>query len=237
VVTPGDSTLTVPKGYMYLDAPNTTKYLEITENLGDGSEVLIAPEDLSWAAYLSFLDEGYVKDDDKIDADALLKTLKDGAVASNAERRKRGWPELTVTGWAMAPTYNRETKRLEWATEIESEGQGATNFFTKILGRKGHTSIIMVASPEELVASETALNTVLGGYSFNRGSTYADFVPGDKVAEYGLAAMVAGGAAAVATKKGLWGVLAGFFAAAWKVVVAVALGVVAWVRSLFKKKE
>ena len=72
----GNSRLEVPEGYVFLDEPNTTRYLELNQNLGDGTEVMIAPESREWEAYLSFADEGYVKDDekDKLDADAILKS-------------------------------------------------------------------------------------------------------------------------------------------------------------------
>jgi len=57
------------------------------------------------------------------------------------------------------------------------------------------------------------------------------------VAEFGLAALIAGGAAAVATKKGFWAVIAGFFAAAWKFIAVAVVGLLAWLRSLFKGKS
>ena len=237
VATDGNSKLTVPDGYMFLDAANTQKFLELNENLGGGREVMIAPQDLSWQAYLTFVGEGYVKDDEKIDAAALLKSLKEGTEASNAERRKRGWSDLHVIDWATPPTYNSATKRLEWATINESDGTRGINFYTKVLGRRGHASVQMVAGEEELRATETALNDVLTGYAFKQGDTYAEFKSGDKVAEYGLAALVVGGAAAVATKKGFWAMLAGVFAAAWKFVAAAAVAAIAGIKSLFKKKE
>ena len=237
IATAGNSQLVIPEGFTYLDAANTRKFLELNENLGGGDEVMIAPQSLEWQAYLSFADEGYVKDDEKIDPDALLKSLQESARAQNPERKKRGWSELTVVGWATPPAYNTTTKRLEWATILESENGRGTNFFTKVLGRRGHASIQMVASESTLQAAEKSLNEVLVGYSFNQGDTYAEFKPGDKVAEYGLAAMVLGGAAAVATKKGLWGVLAGFFAAAWKFVAAAVVAAFAGIKRLFQKKE
>ena len=67
----------------------------LPEMLGSGElgkEVLIAPRNLKWIAYLLFEDEGYVKDDEKIDANAILKSLTDSTEASNAERRRRGFP-------------------------------------------------------------------------------------------------------------------------------------------------
>lgn len=234
---PGNATLELPEGYVYLDRPNTRKYLELNENLSDGSEVMIAPSDLSWAAYLGFLDEGYVKDNEEIDADALLKQLKENTEAANEEREKRGWPALHVVGWASPPAYNRETKRLEWATTLESEGNQGVNFFTKILGRRGHTSVQMVSGSSELTANEESLNALLGGFEYKAGNRYADFKPGDKVAEYGLAAMIVGGAAAVAAKKGLLPAIGAFIAAAWKFLLAGAAAAVAGLKSIFKKKQ
>jgi len=133
----GNSTLSLPEGYVYLDAANTAKFEELNQNLSGGKEVMIAPKTLRWSAYLIFGDEGYVKDNEKIDADAILKTLKENTEASNAERKRRGWPELHVVGWSIPPAYNATTKRLEWATSLQSQGDQAVNFFTKVLGRRG----------------------------------------------------------------------------------------------------
>ena len=237
VTVAGNSTLVVPAGYVFLDEKNTTKFLELSENIGSDSEVLVAPESLDWTAYLSFDPSGYVKDDETIDAAALLASLKEGTAAANAERRQRGWTDVNVIGWASAPSYNRTTKRLEWATLLESQGHRNANFSTKILGRHGHTSVVLVANLEDLTAAQATLNTLLENYRFNSGETYAEWKQGDKIAEYGLGALVLGGVAAVAAKKGLWTVLAGFLAAAWKFLLAGVLAAGGWLRSLFKKKS
>ena len=52
-----------------------------------------------------------------------------------------------------------------------------------------------------------------------------------------MAALIAGGAAAVATKKGLWGTIAAFLAASWKVVAGVAIAAVAGVKKLFSRNK
>jgi uncharacterized membrane-anchored protein len=232
----GDSSLEVPEGFVFLDQADTRKFLELNENLSDGSEVMIAPETLAWSAYISFADDGYVKDDEKIDADELLETMQENTKAANKERRRRGWAEMEILGWAVPPAYNASTKRLEWATRLRSGSGEVVNFFTKILGRKGHTTVILVAAPEDLTTSQVALNKVLTGYSFNPGSRYAEYVPGDKVAEYGLAALVLGGAAAVATKKGFWAAIGAFLAATWKLLVAALVAAGAFIRKLFTNK-
>ena len=237
VTAEGDAKLAIPAQYVYLDARNTSKFLELQHNLGNGREVMVAPRNLQWQAYLEFSDEGYVKDDEKIDAPALLKTLKDNTENANAERQRRGWGALHLVDWASPPVYNTTTKRLEWATVLESQDGRAVNFSTKILGRKGYTSVIMVTDPANLHDAESSLDNVLTGYAFNPGETYADWRSGDKVAQYGLAALIVGGVAAVAAKKGLFSVLAGFLAVAWKFIAAAAVAAVAWLRRLFTKKE
>jgi uncharacterized membrane-anchored protein len=233
----GNAKLVIPDQYVYLDAGNTAKFLELQHNLGDGREVMVAPANMEWQAYLEFSDEGYVKDDEKIDASALLKTLQQNTQNGNEQRKSRGWGELRLVDWATAPVYNTTTKRLEWATILESKEGRAVNFSTKILGRRGYTSVIMVTAPVNLQAAERSLDTVLTGYAFNTGETYADWRSGDKVAQYGLAALIVGGVAAVAAKKGLFSVLGGFLAVAWKFIVAGAVAAMAWLRRLFAKKQ
>jgi uncharacterized membrane-anchored protein len=233
----GNSTLEVPEGYVFLDTPNTDRFLEMNQNIASGTEVMIAPRNLGWMAYLSFDGEGYVKDDEKIDGAELLKALQQGSKAENKERVRRGWAELHIIDWAVPPAYNAENKRLEWATLIESAGSRGVNFSTKVLSRHGHTSVIMVSSPEELPGARPQLETVLSGYKFNDGERYADYVPGDKVATYGLAALVLGGAAAIATKKGLWAVIGAFIISKIKILIAALVGLGALLRKfVFGKK-
>jgi len=237
VTVDGNSQLVVPAGYRFLDKTGTDQFLELNQNLSSGSEVMIAPDSLEWSAYLSFAEEGYVKDNDKLDAAAILKSLQEATEDANAERRRRGWPDMHVRSWAIVPNYSSATRRLEWATLLESGGHQSANFLTKILGRRGHTTVVLAASPEDLPRAQNALNSVLGGYSFKAGDSYADFRPGDKVAEYGLAALVLGGAAAIATKKGLWAVLASALAAGWKFIAVGVVAIGAWLRRLLGGKK
>ncbi|TLY75957.1 MAG: DUF2167 domain-containing protein [Gammaproteobacteria bacterium] len=237
----GNSTLSLPEGYVYLDEANTTKFEELNENLSSGKEVLVAPKDLGWNAYLYFEGEGYVRDDEKVDADKILKALKESTEAANEERRRRGWSELHVVGWTIPPAYNNTTKRLEWATLLRSPHGEGTNFFTKILGRRGYTSVVLVARPADTAAAVADVNRVLTAYRFNSGDTYAEWRPGDKVAEYGLTGLIVGGAVAAAVKtgllKGLWKFVVAGVAAFWKVILAAVVAVIAGLKSLFKRKQ
>jgi uncharacterized membrane-anchored protein len=241
VTVAGNSTLTIPEGYVFLDSANTSKFEELNENVPSGKEVMVAPKTLQWTAYLLFEDSGYIKDNEKIDAPALLKVLQEGTERENEERRRRGWRAIHVTGWAIAPAYNTDTKRLEWATDLKADDGEGVNFFTKILGRRGVTSVVLATSPDRTTASVADLDKVLTGYQFNSGETYSSWRPGDKVAEYGLAGLIVGGAAAAAAKtglfKGLFKVILAGAAAMWKLILAGAAVVAGAFRSLFKKKS
>jgi uncharacterized membrane-anchored protein len=57
------------------------------------------------------------------------------------------------------------------------------------------------------------------GFSYKSGKTYAEFRPGDKIAQYGLAALIGGGAGAAAVKLGLFGALWKFIAKRGKALV------------------
>jgi len=82
---------------------------------------------------------------------------------------------------------------------------------------------------------------VLTGYQFKSEDSYAAWRPGDKVAEYGLAGLIVGGAAAAAAKtglfKGLFKVILAGAAAMWKLIVAGVAVIVGGLKSLFRRKS
>lgn len=202
------------------------KFLELTGNLpSPGTSVILAK---NWWAVLSYDESGYVKDDDSIDADALLKELQSRDGPANEERRRRGITALHTGGWAVPPHYNRDTKQLEWGVMLRAEGsqKDDVNYTVRILGRHGYEAATLVTSPNTLGQDVASFRQTLSRFHFNSGEKYSEFRSGDRVAEYGLAALVVGGAAAAATKMGLWkGILVGL-AGAWKFVLAAAAG--AW---------
>jgi uncharacterized membrane-anchored protein len=77
----------------------------------------------------------------------------------------------------------------------------------------------------------------LSGFDFNQGERYSEYRQGDKVAEYGLAALIVGGATAVAAKKGFFTVILAFLAGAWKFIALAFVGGFAWIKSLFTQKN
>ena len=77
----------------------------------------------------------------------------------------------------------------------------------------------------------------LNGFEYNQGERYTEFKEGDKIAEYGLAALILGGAAAVASKKGFFAVILAFLAGAWKLLIIPFVMLLGWLKSLFNKKN
>jgi uncharacterized membrane-anchored protein len=225
-----NATFQLPNQFIFLDTGEADDFLRLTQNIPGVPEQIFAPSDFHWWASLDFSDDGYVKDEEKLDNDAILKSIREGTEQDNEERRRKGWGELHVAGWRTAPHYDTATKRLEWALDLKDEkGQISTNFQTRVLGRRGVANMTLVTDPEHVNADIAEFKSMLAGYRFNAGDTYAEFKSGDKVATYGLAALIVGGGAAVAAKSGLLKFLGKFI---WVGLGAVAL----FVKRLFKRQ-
>jgi uncharacterized membrane-anchored protein len=198
------ASIKVGDGQAFLDGPNTRRFLELNGNPPrDERYVLVSPRS-DWFAVFFFENAGYVKDDEKLDPAALLASLQQGDKASNAERERLGMTPLHTEGWHVLPHYDPTTKRLEWGVRLRggSEERTVVNYSIRLLGRRGVMHAILVSDPESLDRDIAEFKTALGGYEFLSGERYSEFRAGDRVAEYGLAALVLGGAAAVATKSG-----------------------------------
>jgi uncharacterized membrane-anchored protein len=229
--------INVPEGYLFSDGEGARKFLELSHNPSSGSELgLIVPqsESESWFVLFEFNDSGYVKDDDKssLDSTKILESIEKNTEDANAERQKHGWHAFHVTGWYTQPYYDSQTNDLTWATN-GSEDKGANpavNYSVRILGRNGTMSVDLVLDPNDLPKTEPRFKALMDGFHFTDGNRYADFVQGDKLAGYGLTALVAGGATAVAIKTGL-------FAKLWKLIVVALAAILGALKKLWKKTK
>jgi uncharacterized membrane-anchored protein len=230
--------LNVPDGYVFLYPSDTKKLMELMHNpTGSTNEYFFGPRSQKWFAVLSYRSTGFVKDDEKVDADAVLGSIKKGTEAANEERQRRGWSPFVVNGWKFPPRYDNASKRLEWAIDGSSGGDHVVNYDTRILGRKGVTSVTLVASSENLEPAVVELKQAIQNFSYVSGERYDEVKPGDKMAEYGLAALITGGAAAVAVKTGFWKVIVGFFVAFWKLIAAAVVAAFAALRGFLRRKN
>jgi len=231
-------------GFRYLDPKDSEKVLHDlwgnppgSKNLGMIFPAEVGPLDKNgWGIEISYEAGGYVKDDDadKINYDDLLKQMKEGVHEGNEERVKEGYPAIELVGWAAPPRYDKATHKLYWAKELKVEGasQDTLNYNIRILGRRGVLILNAIAGMEDFPAIEKKMPAVLAMVDFQAGNSYADFDPKiDKIAEYGLATLVAGGALGAAAKLGLFGLIAKYFLvvilALKKFVILVVVAVVA----------
>jgi len=228
--------LTLPEGYMFLGERDAKKFMELSHNLPGDELGILAPiaKDKNWWATFEFLEIGYVADSekDKLDADAILKTIVEGTARGNEERKKRGWPTMTVVGWHVAPAYDPESHNLQWSIEgraSDSEGM-VINQSTRVLGREGVMSVGLVSLPEEFDAARADLQVALKGYSYKAGKRYFEFREGDKVAAVGLTGLIVGGAAVAAVKSGF---LAKFLKPLLLALIAFGAAIAKWFRGLF----
>lgn len=184
---------------------------------------------MSWFAVFEFDDCGYVKDDEKnkLDADEILKQMKEGQEAANEELSKRGMPTLQLIGWHTPPFYNPTTNNLEWAIRLANGSGGETiNYKTKLLGRRGVMDVVLVCDEEQMATVVPAYQELLKGFAFNKEENYASFSKGDKVAEYGLTGLIVGGGLLMAAKSGL-------LAKLWKPIAIGILAIGAFIKRIF----
>ncbi len=230
------ASLQVPKGYAFLAPADAKKFLELNENpVGSTHHYILVPDRSNWFVDFSFDPIGYVKDHEKIDAAAVLRTVRENDAVANQERAKRGWASLKVIGWKFPPRYDTQTRRLEWAILATSGNQEVVNYNTRILGRRGVTRALLVADPRNLSSDVVKLNAILDNFQYNPDERYSAYRPGDKIAEYGLAALITGGAAAVAFKTGLVAIILAKLAACWKLIVVGAAAAFGYIGRLFRR--
>ncbi len=240
------ATLKLPEGFVYVPPAEGKRIMAAMGNrAGAGLLGLVFPADdpnANWFVVMSYVESGYVRDDDAKDwnADELLANLKSGTEEVNRDRKARGIPEVEVLGWVEAPRYDATTHRLVWsaATKDKSEA-GATprgvNYNTYALGRQGYISLNLVTDYASIASEKPIAQRLLGALEFNSGRRYADFDSStDRVAEYGLAALVGGFAA---KKLGLFATLGVLLVKFWKVVAIAGVGLVAGLGKVLGRKK
>jgi uncharacterized membrane-anchored protein len=236
-----EADMKLPEGYQFADGPTTQKLMAAMGNHVSKREVgLVAPsrEDADWILVFEYDGTGFVKDDEKdqIDKDALLESIREGTEAGNERRKEMGAPGLHVTGWFEEPHYDAKSHNLVWALAAEDDDKRPiVNYNMRVLGRHGVMSVTLVDAPAGLSASKQEAERLMGDFAYKASKTYAEFRPGDKVAQYGLVALVAGGAGAAAVKVGLFAWLAKILAKSGKAIVGVVVLVLASLKGLIAR--
>ncbi|RYY03733.1 MAG: DUF2167 domain-containing protein [Gammaproteobacteria bacterium] len=241
------ATLDLPANFRYLSPDDSEKLL--VEGWGNppGNKTLgmIIPTETSplseagWGVVISYDEDGHVKDEDadKIDYTAMLEDLKKASEEENKERVKQGYAAMHLVGWAEQPSYDKQARKLFWAKEYSTDkgGVNSLNYNIRVLGRKGVLVLNAVASMQQISQIKNEMPSILAVTEFTDGNRYADFDNKvDHTAEYGLAALVAGG---VAAKLGLFAKLGVFLLAFKKIILIGVVAAGAFLKKIFSKKS
>lgn len=241
-------TLDLPEEHLFLEKAEAAKLMEMNGSFYNDNllgVVTSKDEASSWVVIVRYADEGYIQDDEEIDAQELLTAIQEGTEEANKEREERGFKPLHVKDWSEAPHYDKARHHLIWALEAFSDQGTSVNYSTRVLGRRGYVSMNLVVDPVGLADSRPHMAKLLASTRFNPGARYEDFQEGtDKVAEFGLAGLVLGGAGVGAAKLAKVGILAksgkfllALFIAGKKALIPLVLAVGALASKLFGGKK
>ena len=240
----GVASLQVPDTFVYLNPADSEQLLvELRGNQPGGGRLqgMLLPAgisplaDESWAVTIDYEADGYVSDKDagKLNYNKLLKQMQKDTAAASEARAEAGYDTIELVGWAADPHYDQDAKKMHWAKELKfgDMEQNTLNYNVRALGRKGVLVMNFIASMEQKDIIDRNLESVVAMSDFNDGYKYGDFQPGvDKVAAYGIGALIAG---KVAMKTGL---LVGAVVFLKKFGIFILIGIGALLSKLFRRK-
>lgn len=239
-------TINVPTGFSFLEGKEARYILEdVWGNPADADVMgVMVPNNVNllegsaWAIIYTYETEGHIKDDDAADYDytQMLEDMKTQTAEASVERVKQKYESIELVGWAKAPFYDKASHKLHWAKELKfgTDSLHTLNYNIRMLGRKGVLVMNIVSGMDNMNIVEQNINSILASTNFNKGNQYEDFDSNtDKVAEYGIGGLIAGG---VLLKTGILAKLGFFLVKAWKVIALAIAGGFAAIKKFFKRK-
>ncbi|ESS58775.1 hypothetical protein EDP2_3745 [Enterobacter cloacae S611] len=238
--------LNLPEGFTYIPPRQAAEFMRELGNHVDESAFygLVFNDAISGFVSIEYDDAGYIKDDDAKDWDAaeLLSNLQEGTKEGNKMRSEKGIPPIEVVGWVEKPSYDAATHRLIWSAAIRDIGSNVplkeqgVNYNTYLLGREGYLSLNLVTDRGTVEQEKPLAKNLLNAVTFNDGKKYSDFnASTDKIAEYGLAALIGGLAA---KKLGLLAIIGVTLLKFWKLALIALAGAGMGIKKLlFRKKD
>lgn len=242
------ATVKVPQGFLFLENNDARYILETVWGNVSNPDILgiLVPENVnmlnadSWAIVFTYEEDGHIDDGDAADYDydELLEELKKQTAEGSVERVRLGYQPIELIGWAKSPYYDKSSHKLHWAKEIKfgSDEINTLNYNIRMLGRKGVLVMNVVSGMDNLKTVENNMDAILASTNFNHGNRYEDFDSSiDKVAEYGIGGLIAGG---ILAKTGLLAKIGIFLLKAWKLIAVGVVGLFAALKNkLFGKKN
>ncbi|HVZ99294.1 MAG TPA: DUF2167 domain-containing protein [Caulobacterales bacterium] len=218
LIAEGKVILHVPASHYFLGAEDARRVIvDVWQNppeAANGIEGMLFEDGAnpmlgSWGAVVEYSPEGYVSDTDAASTNYadLLHQMQQQTEDHNAELQQHGFPAMHLVGWAEPPHYDAQAHKVYWAKELTTSDSDVhtLNYNIRVLGRNGVLSVNFVAGMDELQQIKSVAPSVMAIPEFTPNNRYADYQEGvDQRAAYGIAGLIAGGAAvAVAQKTGL----------------------------------
>lgn len=198
---PGEYTLPLshaiirlPKDYSMLAGEDAARYDLLWNGIDSrNTEAIVFNDADNTLGYFIYEESGHVAEDDwgKVNANFILRQLKAADVGANEARRKAGLDEFTTGNWKQAPRYDARSKTAVWAYELSSAKANFISSMAIRLSRTGYHQIVWVADVSRVADPAGRLNELIAMLDHEPGYGYADFVEGDKRADYGVGALAA----------------------------------------------
>lgn len=168
-----------------VEYPSTTHYIDIY--LDDQNSYTVNIE--------KFIGDGYIKGDDwnNVDANKFIKELISSTKEANKERIKNGYTSVQDVKWHIKPSYNKELGYVFYSLLVQfDDGSETYNSTAMVLGRKGYTDITFLFKNSVATLMPNEIDKFVKNFQYNQGAQYLDYKSGDKIAAYGVGALVAG---------------------------------------------
>lgn len=232
--------LSVPPAIRALVGPDAVKFYEALNGLAApaGLEAVLHAPANGATLYVQKASVGYIRLDDwlELDADALLKQVSEQTEEANSKRKAAGVDQLHVVGWIERPQLDKTAATARWAFEVRDGDTPVINSIALVLTRDGFYKLTWVG--EKSTVKSGLLEAGIANLSVPPGSRHSDYKPGDKVAEYGIAGLIAAMLGVkIAAKVGLLALAAIFLKKFGVILVAAAGGAVAWAWRRMRRKS
>lgn len=220
------ATLNLQPGSCFVPPASTREFMIALGNTFSGEVLgmIIAGSQGEWNLGIMIVLEsspsGHILDADanKLDATAILDSIRSSTEAANVDRKLRNEGVLKVLGWDEPPYYDQPKRLLVWSINTMESNTTSINYNQNMLGRDTLLRMVALGSVDNAKIKQFAKSSA-SHITYNPGMRYEDYQPGvDKLAEYGLAALIAG----IAAKKlGFLALLLAFFVKGWKIILIV----------------
>jgi len=197
------ATLWLPANRVYLDGEQARKAFGAAQSWDNATQGVVLPTSSrpDWMAYVSLVDDGYIKDEDarSMDSAAILGAFKAQVAADNPARARQGLAALEVAGWMEAPRYDAKHRLSSCVRAAllgsQSPGDRFVNCSSFALGGQGAFKIVVSGEEASAPRFKGEASALAGVVAYDKGKGYEDADPATvKMAPYGLVALMTGGA-------------------------------------------